>query len=227
MVSHKRKYCTNNKSKKLLTIMNTKLDLIQKSLDDLHKEHADASTSPTGLTDSSATLDSDSNASMYQSDLNESPMSESPAPADVSTETEMSDNNTMPSTEEDYGTPIASQTEEPETPMASQTEEPETPMASQTEEPETPMASQTEASSTGSLSPIVAPAPGTSGSEESTPSWMNESPKDYGERQPETPPGGYPPASSEESKTGGRRRIRKSKRQQRQYLRNKSRNRRM
>jgi hypothetical protein len=205
MVSHKRKYCTNNKSKKLLTIMNTKLDLIQKSLDDLHKEHADASPS-TGLTDSSVTLGSDSNASMYQSDLNsstiESPMSEIPAPADVSTETEMSDNTTMPSTEEESGTP-------------------------QTEESGTPQTEESLTEDSGSLSPIVAPAPGSEGSDMSTPSWMNESPKDYGERQPETPPGGYPPASSEESKTGGRRRIRKSKRQQRQYLRNKSRNRRM
>ena len=181
MVSHKRKYCTNNKSKKLLTIMNTKLDLIQKSLDDLHKEHADASMSPTGLTDSSATLDSDSNASMYQSDLNSS-VTESPPAGET---------ETSPVSSTDASSTDASSTEASSTDVSS-----------------------TEAS--GSPSPIVAPP---SGSEESTPSWMNESPKDYGEAQPQTPPS--------ESKTGGRRRIRKSKRQQRQYLRNKSRNRRM
>lgn len=213
MVSHKRKYCTNNKSKKLLTIMNTKLDLIQKSLDDLHKEHADASMS-TGLSDSSATLDTDSNASMYQSDLNsstnESPMNESPAPADVSTETEMS---TMPSTDltsEESGTPSTSSTENATTEMS----------GSSTASPLTEM-SGSPSEESGTLSPIVAPA----GSE--TPSWMNESTENYGEAQPQTPPGGYPPLSSEETKTGGKRRIRKSKRQQRQYLRNKSRNRRM
>jgi hypothetical protein len=54
----------------------------------------------------------------------------------------------------------------------------------------------------------------------STPSWMNESPKDYGESQPEFTP-------TPEEKKGGKRRIRKTNRQQRQYLRNKSRNRRM
>ena len=222
MVSHKRKYCTNNKSKKLLTIMNTKLDLIQKSLDDLHKEHADASM-PTGLSDSSATLDSDSNASMYQSDVNssasstessgtessdtetsgtESPVSESPVTESSGSDTSVTANESLPAGEST------------ETEMSD-----ETPTVSSTD------ASSTDVSSTeaSSLSPIVAPAPGSSGlegSEESTPSWMNESPKEfYGERQPETPPN--------ETKKGGNRRIRKSKRQQRQYLRNKSRNRRM
>jgi hypothetical protein len=195
--------------------MNTKLDLIQKSLDDLHKEHADASM-PTGLSDSSATLDSDSNASMYQSDVNSS------ASSTESSGTESSDTETSGTESPVSESPVTESSGSDTSVTANESlpagESTETEMSD-----ETPTVSSTDASSTGSLSPIVAPAPGSSGlegSEESTPSWMNESPKEfYGERQPETPPN--------ETKKGGNRRIRKSKRQQRQYLRNKSRNRRM
>jgi len=237
MPSHKRKYCTNNKSKKLLTIMNTKLDLIQKSLDDLHKEHV-----ATGLTDSSSTLDSDSSASMYQSDVN-SPVSDS----STTTESPVSETESPVSETESPVSETENPVSETESPV-SETENPVSETENPVSETENPSSeSQTiDASSKGELysdgtsrelsddsgnataSSVSQPV-----SDASTPSWMNESPKEfYGERQPYTPPGGYgltPTPSSDETKKGGKRRIRKTNRQQRQYLRNrnKSRNRRM
>ena len=209
--------------------MNTKLDLIQKSLDDLHKEHV-----ATGLTDSSSTLDSDSSASMYQSDVN-SPVSDSSTT--TATESPVSETESPVSETENPVSETENPVSETENPV-SETENP----VSETENPSSE--SQTiDASSKGELysdgtsrelSDDSGNATASSVSQEasdlSTPSWMSESSKDFGETQPETPPGGYrltPTQSSDETKKGGKRRIRKTNRQQRQYLRNKSRNRRM